>query len=152
MSDNGILPGIVLFVMLSRTNHSPAKARPRPGKANSQPHDNIMGTSWNIISTSWNIKLVPNWATRVCCGNVFYPGGFWAVVLLRLPQVLVLLLLGCCNAQVPPGICLALAGPWVCSSFPRFWSCLSCVVVIQSLCFAVGVLFTGSLWPLSFLC
>ena len=66
------------------------------------------------------------------------PRGFWAVVLFRLPQVFVLLLLGCSNAQASPGIFLACARLHFFSGFPSF-----------GLVFAELSLYTGSPQSLS---
>ncbi len=43
----------------------------------------------------------------------------WAVIILRIPLVLVLPLLGCCYAQFPSGLCLAFAELWLCTGFPQ---------------------------------
>ena len=63
-------------------------------------------------------QVVQKFYSRAFCGIVVYPGVFLPVVLLRIPHSLVLLLLGCSNAQASPGICLAFAELWICSGFP----------------------------------
>ena len=48
----------------------------------------------------------------------------WAVVMLRLPSVLILALLECGFVQVSPSHGLAFAGLWLCTGFPRSLSFL----------------------------
>ena len=57
----------------------------------------------------------------------------FAVVLQRLPPILVLHLLGCGYSQISPGLGLAYAGLWLCTYFPKSWCCLSWAVVVQIL-------------------
>ena len=61
----------------------------------------------------------------------------------RIPRVFVLSLLGCCFAQVSPGLDLDFARLWLCTVFPRSLSSLDWAVFMHRLPPVCVLLLTG---------